>query len=49
MKKLALVIMAFAFGYGFGTVAFAENVPIEGSVESQHLTQVSMETPYLRS
>ncbi len=41
MKKLALVIMAFAFGYGFGTVVFAENVPIEGSVESRCLITTS--------
>ena len=37
MKKTGLIILAFAFGYGIGTVAQATDTPITGSVESRCL------------
>ena len=46
MKKFALVIMAFAFGYGFGTVVFATDVPIQGNVQSRCLITTSVPGVY---
>ena len=43
MKKTLLVILAFGIGYGFGTVAFATDNYITGSVESRCL--ITTDTP----
>ena len=37
IKKVLLVGAAFAFGYGFGTVAFATDVPVTGNVQMRCL------------